>query len=1275
MYCRFCGNKLDEDSVFCPKCGRKLQKRRRIRKKLFIFCSSMIMICSIVVALYFFIRTNFIHRNSSDNKVTENFALEGNQIYSSLGTTSHIVFERNAGFEYFDNELLILVSTANCEDQIQKLIRNDNGTIVGQNPYINSYQVRFSISRTYDELQKIIDSYCRESYIDNVFLNRVMRFEKTYYPVSDQAGDLWKNEWNEIPQGGNWGYEAIHAPQAWDYLDSMAEVQVGVFDEGYDVNHADLKDVIVASQVNETENIDHGTHVSGIIAADFDNEDGIVGIAPTAELSVIDIGGAAENYTSTDWFGCAYSWLIGERKCKVINMSLGTTILQATASYGNVVAQEELKVESLYLEIVLKKLREQGNDFTIFVSAGNQDRQYIEDKGAPYGYYMIEYDKEKKEYFYNVVKKNKAGQELETERKAVSMWTFLREGNEDAVWNPVALIQDPDLEDRIIVVGNAQNEGDNEYSLNKTSISGDRVDIIAPGTDIYSTISNDNYGLKTGTSMAAPCAAGIGALLYSLKPDLNGAEVKRIILETANIPVTGSNRNMVNAEAAVKYLLEKYPGGLSGRVCEKDSGEIISNVELEAIRHSDGKAVRGQSNENGVFNVELEAGIYTIYFSKEGYEEIYEENVPVQSGLTFELLDSIELTRVNETEVENQKDYARYRQLILEYEEKYGKVNVDQPNEWRTYLIGLCFAKLVDFNKDGQEELLLVYSEKDAQAAQDGYLAYKYRFEIWEFQNDGIVMIDTGNLYGTNGGVQTVRLVDYNNQTYLLTGAADGFEYNYYHGYTNDEFKIVREAFNEDLYGSNGLITINGAAVEREEWIREEELWQTDCEYYTLNSDDESANRAKDVLELTKRKLGIDTESEDTLDFLPSDKGDECKLLQAYYRKYKELESQYGTAGLEESTDNNGYSYLKGLCIVDLLDFNGDGLEDLFLVYSNGQYTGTNSDDVKIPQATTYQIEVWTYLNEELVLLLNETQVGCYYSFKTEYWDSDCCYITVYENENGNPVIQIYEGQPFGDEGCRYVNIYCDDGEIKRDTLRYVNSLFFMNDETISQEIWEMKVADYKKILLCSYLSSSTWNSTGLLDDEGIHYDDTLTQTRKVVDALAFSENAEYTSVEASYLPFYLNEMDKANREYLDMRIQSEYYDIPYSYAVYDIDANGVPELLILRGSCEADYVYNIYTVVADQIIECGEFGGGHMVFYCNGEKDLIGYRAHMGAYDISKYFLEGTVVSMQTIESGGDGYNADYPELADIGYGDFESFLPKCSLPVPILLYSSGLR
>ena len=58
------------------------------------------------------------------------------------------------------------------------------------------------------------------------------------------------------------------------------------------------------------------------------------------------------------------------------------------------------------------------------------------------------------------------------------------------------------------------------------------VDIFAPGVKIYSTVPKNDYKPFQGTSMAAPSAAGVAAILRSYFPELSASQVKHIIMNS-----------------------------------------------------------------------------------------------------------------------------------------------------------------------------------------------------------------------------------------------------------------------------------------------------------------------------------------------------------------------------------------------------------------------------------------------------------------------------------------------------------------------------------------------------------------------------------------------------------------------------------------------------------------------------------------------------------------------------------------------------------------------
>lgn len=87
------------------------------------------------------------------------------------------------------------------------------------------------------------------------------------------------------------------------------------------------------------------------------------------------------------------------------------------------------------------------------------------------------------------------------------------------------------------------------------------VDVFAPGVDIYATMPADAYAPNSGTSMAAPSAAGVAALVRSYYPQLSASQVKHILM---------------NSGMKINFDVIK-PGSASR---ENPTGEMVSFSEL-----------------------------------------------------------------------------------------------------------------------------------------------------------------------------------------------------------------------------------------------------------------------------------------------------------------------------------------------------------------------------------------------------------------------------------------------------------------------------------------------------------------------------------------------------------------------------------------------------------------------------------------------------------------------------------------------------------------------
>lgn len=162
---------------------------------------------------------------------------------------------------------------------------------------------------------------------------------------------------------------------------------------------------------------------------------------------------------------------------------------------------------------------------------------------------------------------------------------------------------------------------------------GDWVDVAAPGMSIYSTLKNDGYGYKSGTSMASPHVAGLAALVFTTVSDANGDgklndEVRNLIEATCDdIGLSGIGYGRINAAQAVGSD-PVPPGAITGQVTDAEDGSAISGVQV-----SDGINT-ALTDAAGMYTIEaVSPGNYQVVASKEGYQTS-SVTVNVVSGTT-----------------------------------------------------------------------------------------------------------------------------------------------------------------------------------------------------------------------------------------------------------------------------------------------------------------------------------------------------------------------------------------------------------------------------------------------------------------------------------------------------------------------------------------------------------------------------------------------------------------------------------------------------------------
>lgn len=88
-----------------------------------------------------------------------------------------------------------------------------------------------------------------------------------------------------------------------------------------------------------------------------------------------------------------------------------------------------------------------------------------------------------------------------------------------------------------------------------------RVDVFAPGFEIYSTVPDNEYQTLQGTSMAAPMVSGVAALIKGYFPSLSMVEVRQVILDSAT-DFSETDQKIPGGKELVKFGTLSQTGGV-----------------------------------------------------------------------------------------------------------------------------------------------------------------------------------------------------------------------------------------------------------------------------------------------------------------------------------------------------------------------------------------------------------------------------------------------------------------------------------------------------------------------------------------------------------------------------------------------------------------------------------------------------------------------------------------------------------------------------------------
>lgn len=152
----------------------------------------------------------------------------------------------------------------------------------------------------------------------------------------------------------------------------------------------------------------------------------------------------------------------------------------------------------------------------------------------------------------------------------------------------------------IISVGASDNTG----SIAALSSYGDLVNVYAPGTGIYSTLPDEQYDFKNGTSCSAAYVSGIAALLYSEYPELTVDQAKEAICtktyDNDEIQLSGETKIQLDAKSVLEFDFSNAKSSVPKIIDNSiNTGE---REESYPFSFYDNSGVRFSLNADGVKN-------------------------------------------------------------------------------------------------------------------------------------------------------------------------------------------------------------------------------------------------------------------------------------------------------------------------------------------------------------------------------------------------------------------------------------------------------------------------------------------------------------------------------------------------------------------------------------------------------------------------------------------------------------------------------------------------
>lgn len=282
--------------------------------------------------------------------------------------------------------------------------------------------------------------------------------------------------------------------------------------------------------------------------------------------------------------------------------------------------------------------------------------------------------------------------------------------------------------------------------------------------------------------------------------------------------------------------------------------------------------------------------------------------------------------------------YTDAGKVCMDYMTEYGSIKWDNLDE-DTYgenmvrLTGLCYARQMDFDNDGSEELMLVYNNKNI-----------YTLEVWSYVKKEFAKVYSQEANSTEDDKDGswIGLYHKNNKYYICKSEKKEPEKIILYALKGNSFEKYSECdydYKNDIYSVKGKINAQ------------------DFETIRLS-----------VIKVTRADLIVDVVTENIDSFanvsvakIENQKTASQLKAEAYYQIVEGRNEKFGKAKV---ITENGKAFVDGVALVRLVDFNNDGNEELLIVYRKQvKKSATNyySGQHIIIEEPTYCMEVYDW--------------------------------------------------------------------------------------------------------------------------------------------------------------------------------------------------------------------------------------------------------------------------------------------------------------------------